>query len=647
MVNKTDNNNNKVQELEKQLHDREAEIELLKTTFSEIGGELDIEKVFQIVAERARELLMAETLLIPILDEDCEVYTYRGGAGKNATEIVGESLPYNTGICGWVWKHKRAWWRGVLDELNDKDRNIWEKEAGSIILVPLVGREHFLGGLAGINKLNGSDFDRRDLNFLSIFASTVAIVIENAMTFQKLEMSNQMMSDYQLHQEKLNKQLKDSSRKLEQLSLYDPLTSLPNRSLFQDRLGQHIAHARINQQNIGLLLIDLDNFKEINDTLGHENGDHLLKQIGQRFSQNLLPDETLSRLGGDEFVFILPQNNQREILSRGYELLELLNSPFTINETEVAISASIGASVYPEHGEDISELLRHTDSAMYHAKDVKLGIHLYDPDIDNKSTAQLTMTTDLHKALEENDFQLYYQPKIHLQDDALISVEALGRWEHPKLGFIPPNIFIEALEQTGQIDRYTKWAVKTALAQISSWKKVGYDIKVAVNISTLSLNHADFIQFLKENIIDSSIGSSLIFEITENLFLAEYEHLCETLITLKGLGIILSIDDFGTGYSSLSRLKKLPVSELKIDRSFVMDMIEDTDDEVIVKSTIELSHNLGLTVVAEGVEDRETYVRLKELGCDTVQGYFISKPLPIHSFNEFLTQKNSRTVFKL
>ncbi|MCW8929398.1 MAG: bifunctional diguanylate cyclase/phosphodiesterase [Gammaproteobacteria bacterium] len=356
------------------------------------------------------------------------------------------------------------------------------------------------------------------------------------------------------------------------------------------------------------------------------------------FSENLLPDETLSRLGGDEFIFILPQKDQRKIIKRGYDLLELLNTPFKVNETEIAISASIGASVYPEHGEDISILLSHTDSAMYHAKDTKLGIHLYDPELD-KYTGQLTMTTDLYKALDENAFKLYYQPEINLQDDTLSSVEALGRWEHSKLGFIPPNIFIDALEQTGLIDRYTEWVVKTALMQIESWRNMGYEIKIAVNISTMTLNHESFIRFLKETIIDSKVGSYLIFEITENLFLAEYDHLSETLQIIRKLGIILSIDDFGTGYSSLSRLKKLPVSELKIDCSFVMEMIYDQDDEVIVKSTIDLSHNLGLTVVAEGVENKETYNRLKALGCDTVQGYHISKPLPIHLFNEFLTRR--------
>ena len=627
-------------ELLKQIHDREAEIELLKATFSEIGSELDLEKVFRVVAERARELIMAETLLIPILDEECEVYTYRGGAGKNASEIVGESLPLDFGICGWVWRHKRAWWRGVLNELSDEERNLWEKEAGSVILVPLQGRKHFLGGIAGINKMGDSEFDRRDLNLLSIFASTVAIIIENAMTYQKLEMSNEAMENYQMRLERLNRQLTESSRELEYLSLYDPTTSLPNRSLFHDRMMQHISNASYNKHHIGLLLVDLNNFKEINDTLGHENGDLLLKEIAERFSDSLFSDETLSRLGGDEFVFILPKQDQNKVLKRGQKLIKLLDTPFKINGTEISVSASIGASVYPDHGDDISTLLRHTDSAMYHAKHKKIGIHLYNSDDDQTSIGQLTLTTELRKALEEESFELYYQPKINLDDDQIIGVEALGRWEHPERGFIRPNIFVEALEQTGLIDRYTQWVIKTAITQIKEWQAANLDIKLAVNISTQTLNHTDFIKYLEKTIPASGCGKQLIFEITENLFLSEYDHLSSTLQAIRDFGITLSIDDFGTGYSSLSRLKKLPVSELKIDRSFVMDMIKDPDDEVIVKSTIDLAHNLGLEVVAEGVEDENTYNRLKQLDCDIVQGYFISKPLPLNLFNEFLTLRN-------
>ena len=232
--------------LKSDLQDRSAEIELLQKTFNEIGSELDIRKIYQLVAERARELIHADTLLIPILDENLETYTYQGGAGKNAREIVGESLPLDFGICGWVWRHKRPWWRGVLNELSEDERNLWEKEAATVIMVPLIGKRHFLGGISGINKQNGRDFDRRDLNLLSMFASIVAISIENAMSYQKIEDANQLMADYQLSLERLNRQLSESNHELEFLSLYDPVTALPNRSLFRDRMSQHVSMARIN-----------------------------------------------------------------------------------------------------------------------------------------------------------------------------------------------------------------------------------------------------------------------------------------------------------------------------------------------------------------------------------------------------------------
>lgn len=630
-----------VVQLHKQLIDREAEIELLRKTFSEIGSELDLDKVFQIVADRARELIQAETLLIPILDKDCDCYTYRGGSGKNAQEIVGESLPLDFGICGWVWRHKRAWWRGVLEELNDEERNRWEKEAGSVILVPLVGRKHFLGGIAGIDKLGHAEFDRRDLNLLSIFASSVAIIIENAMAFTRLEQTGRTMEEYQRRLEIANRQLTESSRELENLSLYDPVTGLPNRSLFRDRLSQYISIAADNNLSISLLLIDLNHFKEINDTLGHENGDLLLKLIGERFSESLFSDETLSRLGGDEFMLILPRQNSKNALKRARKLHKLLEQPFDINNNQITINASMGVAVYPDHGTDISTLLRHADNAMYNAKNNKLGVFVYHPDEDYSSIGQLTMTTDLRKALDEQQFELYYQPKINFSDGLISSAEALGRWKHPAKGFVPANIFIDALEQTGLIDQYTEWAIGKALAQISAWKKMGYPIKLAVNISTQTLTHAHFLAFLEKTVVDRELGGQLIFEITETLFLAEIKHLSDTLSAIQDLGITLSIDDFGTGYSSLSRLKKLPVRELKIDRSFVIDMMRSGDDHVIVKSTIDLAHNLGLGVVAEGVETEQTYRELKKMGCDVAQGYHLSRPVPIEQFNELLKKTNT------
>lgn len=630
-----------VLDLRQNLDHREAEIELLQETFSEIGSELDLERVFQIVAERARELVQAQTLLIPILDDNCETYTYRGGAGVNADEIVGEALPLDSGICGWVWRHKKAWWRGVLDELSDEERNYWEKEAGSVILIPLQGKKHFLGGIAGFNKRGEGEFDRRDLNMLSMFASIVSIAIENAMAVQKMEEARQLTEDYQIQLQRLNRQLSESNRELEYLSLYDTLTGLPNRSLFRDRFTQHLTLAQAQGQRFGLLLIDLNNFKEINETLGHDRGDQVLKGVARRFLACLDGNYILSRLGGDEFALLLPDVNRAQSLRHAARLLQQLEAPFEIDSMAIAVSASIGVSLFPEHGADTSTLLRHTDLAMFRAKTGKRGVSLYDPLADHSSPGMLTMTADLRKALEREEFELYYQAKVNLQDGCIDSVEALGRWQHPKRGFVSSNMFIRVLEQTGMIDRYTHWVIETAIEQIRLWRNRQRDIRIAVNISTQTLMNPDFMIYLEnlEAITDS--GGNLQFEITENLFLSEYDRLSETLGYIRQLGITLSIDDFGTGYSSLGRLKKLPVSELKIDCSFIMDMDKSSDDEVIVHSTIELAHNLGLSVVAEGVESEKIYQRLLEMGCDMAQGFLISKPVPIEQFERFLADREN------
>ncbi len=628
-------------DLRQDLHHREVEIELLQETFSEIGSELDLERVFQIVAERARDLVQAQTLLIPILDDNCETYTYRGGAGVHAEEIVGESLPLDFGICGWVWRHKKAWWRGVLDELSDEERNYWEKEAGSVILIPLQGKKHFLGGIAGFNKRGEEEFDRRDLNMLSMFASIVSIAIENAMAVQKMEEARQLTEDYQIQLQRLNRQLSESNRELEYLSLYDTVTGLPNRSLFRDRFAQHLTLAQAQGQRFGLLLIDLNNFKEINETLGHERGDQVLKDVARRFLAYLGGNNILSRLGGDEFALLLPNVDRAQSLRHAGHLLQQLDAPFDIGSMTIAVSASIGVSLFPEHGNDISTLLRHTDLAMFRAKTGKRGVSLYDPVADHSSPGMLTMTADLRKALEQHEFELYYQPKVNLRNNRIDSVEALGRWQHPQRGFVSPTMFIRVLEQTAMIDRYTYWVIETAIKQIRLWQSRQRNIRIAVNISTQTLMNPDFMIYLEGLDAITDAGGNLQFEITENLFLSEYDRLRETLSYIRQRGITLSIDDFGTGYSSLGRLKKLPVSELKIDCSFIMDMDRSSDDEVIVHSTIELAHNLGLSVVAEGVESEKTCRRLLEMGCDMAQGFLISEPIPIEQFERFLVERKN------
>ena len=623
--------------LNQSLKDREVEIDLLQKTFAEIGGELDLDKVFQIVSERARSLVRAETILIPLLDDNCETYTYRGGSGENTDEIVGESLPLEFGICGWVWKHKRPWWRGMLDELDDDERNRWEEEAGTMILVPLQGRRHFLGGIAGINKVGGGEFTRRDLNLLQMFASIVSIAIENAMSVDSMEKARKVNDDYRMRLEVLNKQLLESTKELEYLSLYDTVTGLPNRSLFHDRLSRNISQAILSDEHIGLLIVDLDRFKEINEALGHERGDLLLKKIAQRFERNMKSSETLARLGGDEFIIVMPDCDEEKSMQRAKEFIAMFDEEFNIVNMKIPVSASFGLSIFPTQGDDAGSLLSHADSAMYEAKTNSVKLCMYDPERDYMTRGRLVMEAGIRRALEEKQFELYYQPKISIKDGKLTSAEALGRWVTEERGVVLPDSFIKVLEQNGLLDDYTYWAIETALKQAKAWASE-YSLRVAVNLSPHTLIDPNFIKKMDEIIGDKESGKHLIFEITENLFLSEYKLLSEVLEYVCKLGVHLSIDDYGTGYSSLSRLIKLPVNELKIDKSFVKNVNTNKDDEIVVRSTIELAHNLGLTVVAEGIEDEEVMCFLKKYNCDIAQGFLISKPLPVDEFDKFLKE---------
>lgn len=626
-----------LQELETELRQREREIELLKETVNAVGSELDLDRVFALVAERARELIQAETLLIPVLDEDLEHYTYRAGAGINAREIVGESLPLDFGVCGWVWRHKRAWWRGVLDELEPDERNRWEKEAGTLILVPMIGKGHFLGGLAGINKLGGGDFTRQDLNLLSLFAGHVSIAIENAMAYAQLAEAKQSAESYQSELRRLNKELTAINGELERLSLYDQLTRLPNRSLIQDRLQQALYAAQRDQGSVAVLLLDLDRFKDINDTVGHAAGDQLLIQVAERLSSQLRHSDTFGRLGGDEFAVVLPGANTKLASRVAGTLLGGLESDFEINATRFSVSASIGIAVYPQHGSDAGSLIQHADIAMYAAKRTRYGYAVYDAAEDVTQPGRLSLVGDLRQALVNREFDLYYQPKVDLRTGVLYGVEALARWSHPKRGFVPPDEFIPALEESGLIRPFTLWAIECALQQCVAWRAAGLELTVAVNLSLQSLLDPQFPEQVVALLTRLEVPRPcLILEITESLFLSEQARVQGMLAHLRAHGVQFSIDDFGTGHSSLSRLKRLPVSELKIDRSFVKDMERERDDAAIVRSTVDLAHNLGLGVIAEGVESESTLVMLREMGCDMAQGYYISRPLPVDEFAVYL-----------
>jgi diguanylate cyclase (GGDEF)-like protein len=418
---------------------------------------------------------------------------------------------------------------------------------------------------------------------------------------------------------------------------HDALTGLPNRVLLLDRLEQALTLARREGSAVSLLLMDLDRFKEVNDTLGHHAGDLLLQQVGKRLRGALRQSDTIARLGGDEFAVILPGTSSASVVSIVENLLARLHSPFAIEQQPVVIGASIGVAVSPEHGDDADTLMRRADVAMYVAKRNGSGVAVYRPDQDRNSPNRLSLIGELRRAIDEGELALHYQPKLDLTANAVAGVEALVRWVHPLRGVIPPDQFIPVAEQAGLIEPLTRWVLRSAMIQANRWRRMGHHIPVAVNLSMRSL-HDEALPDTVADLLESTRTSPdlLALEITESSLMIDLPQTQAILRRLRDMGIRIAIDDFGTGHSSLAYLKRLPVDQIKIDRSFVKDMVVDETDRVIVRTMIELAHSLGLRVVGEGVEDDATQHLLAKLGCDEAQGFLISRPLPGHELSQWL-----------
>ncbi len=424
---------------------------------------------------------------------------------------------------------------------------------------------------------------------------------------------------------------------LEHQALHDALTGLPNRTYLSRRLGETIRRASRTGEQFALLILDLDRFKEINDTLGHHIGDLVLQHIAKRLVTPLRGSDMIARLGGDEFAILLtPVAGEASVTKLAGRLEKALETPVQCKGMALDVGASIGVAIFPEDGTDATELVQKADVAMYMAKNAGLAMAFYDPDQDHNSVRHLTLTGELKRAIEGEQLELHYQPKISVETNQVIGVEALARWHHPEHGYIPTEEFITLAEQTGLIQNLTEWALRTSIEQSARWRAAGMDLTVSVNLSAKILQDDDLPRFIEDLLGEYGVERQrLVLEITESAIMADSDRSKAVIDRLAEKGMKLSIDDFGTGYSSLAYLKDLPVHELKIDKSFVMDMVNDESDQVIVKSTIQLAHNLGLTVVAEGVESSETLALLAEMGTDVGQGYFISKPLPIGDFDDW------------
>ncbi len=424
--------------------------------------------------------------------------------------------------------------------------------------------------------------------------------------------------------------LRDGAAHNAYLAHHDPLTDLPNRALLLDRLERAVLSAQRHENDVGVLLLDLDRFKEVNDTLGHETGDLLLQQVGNRIAEVLRDVDTIARLGGDEFVVVLPDLIDAEAACLvAQRLLDQLHRPFTVRGVALAVEASIGIACFPEHGEDHGVLLQHADVAMYVAKQSRGTYAVYDAGSDDSSLSRITLLDELRSALERDELVLYYQPKAELSDGTVRSVEALIRWLHPTRGIVPPNDFIPVAEQTGLISALTETVLRQALRQARVWKDEDRDIVVSVNLSARNLTDTRLPVLVEELLAQEGVEPSLLeVEVTETSAMADPTRAAGVLRELAALGVAVAVDDYGTGYTSLAYLRSLPIGTLKIDRSFVTDMLVNEGNAVIVRSTIELAHNLGLKVVAEGVEDVATCETLVALGCHVAQGYYLSRPLP-------------------
>ncbi len=444
----------------------------------------------------------------------------------------------------------------------------------------------------------------------------------------------------------MRQELVRHNKELEYQSLHDALTHLPNRVLLQDRLRQAIYSAQREDRLLALFMIDLDGFKTINDTLGHHYGDLLLQQVASRIQNLLRKSDTLARFGGDEFCILLPSiADRRHAVDFARKVMAAMEQPFFFEEQPYKVGMSIGIALYPEHGSDDILLMRHADVAMYMAKKNHLDYIIYDAEQDKNSISRLSLMWDLRQALEQHELRLEYQPIFDLRSRRLDAVEILVRWHHPQRGLVMPAEFISLAEQANLIKPLTVWVLEEAIRQCRRWLEQDRDFRISVNLSPRSLQDREHPRRLMDIVESSRIPARrFIMELTESAIIADPQRAREILEDFNALGVCLAIDDFGTGYSSLSSLKKLPLDILKIDKSFIQDMTRNKDDFVIVQSTIELAHNMGLQVVAEGVASDEILQQLEELNCDKVQGFHLGRPLSAARLEYWLDESRNHSV---
>ena len=571
---------------------------------------VDVDAMLLGLLSHARDMFRAELAEIDLFVPHQEGLALRTSLSADGSEVM-TAIPLDPRRG--VWARVTSEGEALLLPRPIENERLREYFAGRSVLDAMVTPIRGSGGVVGTmlvgNRLGDfSTFDGEDLELFETLTNHVSVALENG---------------------RLIDRLRQKAEENERLALHDSLTGLPNRVLFQNQVRDALEAARESNSYAAVMLMDLDRFKEVNDTLGHHNGDLLLREVGHRLQKAVRQSDVVARLGGDEFAILLPQISAPDAARQvSLKVLQALERPLHLEDLTLDIGASIGIAVYPRHGGDTETLLQRADVAMYVAKETHMGSEIYSHDKDGYSPDRLGLVAELRSAIDHGDLHLVFQPKVDLQDAGITGFEALIRWDHPRRGFLPPDEFIPIAEHTGLIMPLTNFVVDKALEECRRWMDSGHPHRVSVNLSARSLLNVHLPEEVGRALAHWSVPAQhLQLEITESSLMVDPERSGEILQRLADMGVGLSIDDYGSGYSSLSHLRRLPVSEIKIDKSFVLEMTSEASDAAIVRSTIELGHILGMRVVAEGVETAAIFDRLAALGCDEAQGYHMSRPL--------------------
>ncbi len=605
------------------LTERHKSLETLHEFTRALGGSLEMHELERAVVEGARGILRGEqgALLLPPIREGAPAsrVLLRGDevvrSNISPTELaadLGILLPTGDARLFEPGQPLPGW----LAEIGVKDAAV----------VPLTTDGVTSGAMLVANRLTEvSEFVEDDLRVFETLASHANVALENGRLVAHLQFEAQEQA---------------------YLALHDPVTGLPNRSSLLDLLEQAMQRSKVTEVGCALVFVDLETFKEVNDTLGTATSDRLLVEVRQRVEAMLPATATLTRFTGDQFAILMTGIAELEpVMALAESIYAEFDSPFTADAVSLVLGASLGIALYPEHAATPDLLLQRADAATYSARLAGSGIEVYAAESDPYAPRRLALAADLREALEHDEVEVYVQPKVRLEDGVVVGGEALVRWTHPRLGFLSPDQFIPAAEHTGVIKALTLYVVRDALAQCRSWRDAGMDLGISVNLSARNLFDGHLVQDIGEAIAAAGIpASSVTLELTESTVMGGSRRSMAVLEGLQDLGCGLSVDDFGTGYSSLSHLRQLPVTELKVDKSFVGTMTSNEHDAVIVRALIDLGRSLGLHTVAEGVESTDAWDLLKEFGCEEAQGYLLSRPIPAQQFTAWLARQQVRQI---